>query len=547
LKLAPRLLSGRESAEPRPSWSLLVPHEVQDRLGRQTDAEGVVVLPGLPQQASVQLVILDDDAFAQLGFDNAVRTGNEPLTRANPIRLKPGASVAGRVVYGDTGKPVSGAVVIVQGTNLGAVRTTGWGTATSDAAGAYRITRLTPGTYNVFVDLPDALENQWAVAAVEKVDVREGTEVKGQDFKLVRGGVLAGKLIAGDTKLGLPGLSIGLYGPSRPRSSSAVQTTRTGLDGSFSFRVPPGKQHVYFQDIVPDGYLRPPIEGKDPEVREGGRIEVTLELPRDPNPPVAGRVLAPDGRPAAGAWVVAEGPRGPGFEEARSTRASESGRFRFAAVAPGTRIRARHNGMETTEAIEVKGGEADLTLQLRDNPQASLRVVVKDEEGKPVPGAKVQLIVLSAATGLTFTDPRWVTDAGGEYVFQKLSTDRRYSLWVEADGFGVGQAKVKPLKPGEKSVADPIVLVRSNHLIKGRVVTKAGDPVPGVQVEINGSSTGHQTTKTDDQGRFRFKVARGAQPVIFMRNEDGESVGARMAKESNEDVELVYDPAAVLK
>ena len=104
-----------------------------------------------------------------------------------------------------------------------------------------------------------------------------------------------------------------------------------------------------------------------------------------------------------------------------------------------------------------------------------------------------------------------------------------------------------PLKRAEKNVAEPVVLVRSDHLIKGRVVTKAGDPASGIRVEINGSQTGHQTTKTDEKGRFRFKVVRGAHPLISMRNDAGESVGAKDAREGTDDLELVYDPAAVVK
>jgi len=180
-------------------------------------------------------------------------------------------------------------------------------------------------------------------------------------------------------------------------------------DGSFSFRVPPGRQHVYFQDFVPDGYLRPPVEGREPEVAEGGRAEVTIELPRDPNPPLAGRVLAADGRPVTGAWVTAEGPR----ESEKVAKTSESGRFKFAAVAPGSRVRVRYDRLETVEAVEVKGGEDNLTLRLRDDARASLLVRVTDGDGKPVPGAKVQLVVVSpGGFGLGSTDPAWSPTPG---------------------------------------------------------------------------------------------------------------------------------------
>ena len=38
-----------------------------------------------------------------------------------------------------------------------------------------------------------------------------------------------------------------------------------------------------------------------------------------------------------------------------------------------------------------------------------------------------------------------------------------------------------------------------------------------------------------------------ANPAIFMRNDDGQAVVARMARAGQEDMELVCDPAATLK
>jgi len=546
VRVAPRMLVARTAPDPRPGWAVSLPADAQARLSARTDADGILVLGGLPRRASVHLAILDDARFAQPDFRQAVPLGNEAVTNANPLRLTPGASVAGRMVYGDTGKPVAGAGVRVQG--VSSTETFGFGAAQTDPDGAYRIAGLPPGTYNVLVDLPAALENEWAAPALEAVDVKVGAQLAGKDLKLVKGGVIAGRLVASDTKQGMAGLEIGLHGPARPRSGANVGHTVTAADGSFSFRVPPGAQYVYFMDLAPDGYLRWPQLGKDVEVADGQTVAVTLELKRDPSPPVAGRVFLPDGAPAAGAWVSAELPGEGGLADTRAARASASGRFQFAALPPGSKLSAKRDPLQTAGAVVVKGGEEDVTLRLADKAQAhaSLLVTVQDAGGKPVPGAKVQLMVRQGTISIGSNDPAWVTDAKGELLLEKLSTDKEYGLWVEADGFGVGQSPVKALEAGAKNAADTIFLRRADGVIKGRIVTRAGEPMPGASIELNGSETGHKTTKADEQGRFQFKVVAGADPLIFMRNPKGECVGARSVR-VGEEVEFVYDPAAVVK
>jgi hypothetical protein len=551
VRVGPRILVARAAGTRFPAWSLLIPDGAQGRLARASDGNGRLVLPGLPRGASVQLNVLDDERFAQLTYADAVPLAAAAVTDAEPIRLRPGATIAGRLAYADTGKPAAGAVIHAQGVDL--TDTRGWGSAATGADGSYRITRLGPGTYNLYVMLPEPLEKDWAVAAREKVAVGVGAQLRGEDLKLVKGGLLTGKVIDARTKIGLPGLSVGLHGPARPRSSAGIQSTRTDAEGAFKIRVPPGSQYVYLAQSPPDGYLQPPNQGgKDVEVPDGETIAVAVELSPDGRPGVAGRVLRPDGKPGAGATVFADPGQqqqrvGGAFDDTRWTRSAADGRFRFAGVAPGARLRARLGDAQTASAVEVKGGEQDLTLRLRDNTRASLLVTVKDANGNPVPGARIQLLVKTGDLSIGSSDPGRVTDANGQYVLENLAPDEQYSLWIEADDFGIGHGQVKPLKPGKQNIADPIVLAGATAAIAGRVVSKTGEALANIPVEINGSETGHRKTRSDARGRFRFAVVPGAAPLIFMRNDDGQSVGAKSVRAGQEEVELVFDPSATLK
>ena len=55
-------------------------------------------------------------------------------------------------------------------------------------------------------------------------------------------------MIDQETNQPVPGALVGCYGPARPQSGAAVQNHRTDEQGSFTFYLPPGEQHVYIMD-----------------------------------------------------------------------------------------------------------------------------------------------------------------------------------------------------------------------------------------------------------------------------------------------------------
>src|SRR5439155_463004 len=116
-KVSPTILSagGRESyLWFSPSLGL--------RFSRSTDANGVVTFRSLPRSYRLGLAIADE-RFARLGPQNEIRLSSDALTRAEPIRLQPGASIRGRITIGPGGKPVAGIKVGAQGMGPGE----GWG------------------------------------------------------------------------------------------------------------------------------------------------------------------------------------------------------------------------------------------------------------------------------------------------------------------------------------------------------------------------------------------------------------------------------------
>jgi beta-lactamase regulating signal transducer with metallopeptidase domain/5-hydroxyisourate hydrolase-like protein (transthyretin family)/uncharacterized GH25 family protein len=179
-----------------------------------------------------------------------------PFNKEAEFKLLRGGVVEGQVIDTVTGQPVGGLSVHTQSID-GAARIENGvlridqsayfgGSATTDSRGLYRIGSIPKGVFNVFVSrMPGR-----ASVALDSLAVSGGQIVQAPPIRLVKGGVVKGRLI--DDLTGQPALvgedesvPIGVHGPSRPRSSAAIETFAVKTDGTFELRLPPGKNFVY--------------------------------------------------------------------------------------------------------------------------------------------------------------------------------------------------------------------------------------------------------------------------------------------------------------
>jgi len=116
---------------------------------------------------------------------------------------------------------------------------------------------------------------------------------------------------------------------------------------------------------------------------------------RDSRPPVAGRILRPDGKPLAGAIVEATFETGGGAkpQELRSAPTTAEGRFEF----PGApekwtslRIRTRSGPLAIDADLGAAPGPLDLNLGLPATFTVA-GIVVSSEVGRPLPETDVRL------------------------------------------------------------------------------------------------------------------------------------------------------------
>ena len=199
------------------------------------------------------------------------------------IVLQPAAAISGVVTYHD-GRPAPGVPVRLQGVpDRDQDREndpTSWAEAVTDEEGRYRLTSLRAGQYNVW---PTA--SGLTAVALDSFEVNAGQSREAPKLLLTGGGFLSGRLIDADTGDNVDladeeHVSVGIYGPSRPRSGAAIDGGRVEADGSFRFRLPPGRHYVYLSGTGP---LTVDGEGRgahEVEVRAGETTETTFRVRR---------------------------------------------------------------------------------------------------------------------------------------------------------------------------------------------------------------------------------------------------------------------------
>lgn len=227
-----------------------------DLLLTQTDADGRFELPHLPV-----------DTQLELRADSPRHAPGRIRCRAGQdleFELAPGGVVSGRVVLPD-GKPAAHLPVRCQG-----VQHSGWAVTRTDAQGRYRLQSLAADAYNIW-----AVKKGFTVIALDSLVVEAGKRHQAPDLRIVAGGFIEGRVLGpnGAPPRDCKSLRIGIYGPSRPRSGAAIESTGVQADGSFRIRAAPGKNYVY---ICSEAGGR----GKAVDVPAGGATKVRLIAPR---------------------------------------------------------------------------------------------------------------------------------------------------------------------------------------------------------------------------------------------------------------------------
>ena len=199
---------------------------------------------------------------------------------------------------------------------------------------------------------------------------------------------------------------------------------------------------------------------------------------------LTGRVVGPEGRPVAGAWV----------EAARSQEAETDGdgRFRFAGLPPGATISllARAPGLRGTLTADAGPGPVEIRLAAA----ATLEGRVTDAGGHPASGVPVLLGPRQSDPGEESTAADLVA-AGSARTF--TDDDGRYRL----DSLEPVRSLAAALRPGGRRLAGAVVDLHAgeNRLdliqppeiaVTGRVLDEKSAPVAAARVFLEGAEPG---------------------------------------------------------
>jgi 5-hydroxyisourate hydrolase-like protein (transthyretin family)/thiol-disulfide isomerase/thioredoxin len=503
-----------------------VPHLPEVGWEARTDAEGRCVVSGLPHGASVYLRH-DAEGLAQLPEKHDPYSAKS--LRATGVEherhLVKGGTVRGKIVTTD-GTALPGCHLFL----LEDLRpyTTAYGEQiVADAKGRFEFKQVPPSVYKIIYRVPGTEEENWIGDTKEGLKVDAGPAPLAPDLVLTRPGIVTAKVLDAETE--------------------------KEIESPIIFFLKAGTHQLRYrsQRMGPPTHLPPgPNDAVPVQIEARERKEIAFRLrPKKANNTVTGVVLDVNGRPAPGAGVALMGDRSDGFVMPQST--DEKGAFSFTVSDPKNTLAVlAWTDKSLSEPTPVKAGSST-EVGLQTDGFASIRGVIRDEQGKPVAGASFQVVydVLFDLIGGPVPQHSRVGPDGAFHIPRVPKAVKEVTLFAYAEGYGKATLRDHILKSAEALEWNP-VLTAVRETIAGTVVDKAGSPVAGVQIRIYGDAqpSANKPVVTDAQGRFRVEnLAAAPLRVVAQQRTDAISRNVTLsAKAPADDLRLVL-PDAVAK
>lgn len=449
-----------------------------------------------------------------------------PVGESTRLVASPAARVAGRVVTAMPGVSVAGLKVSYQDSRPPGARPKDANFGSREKVvtgedGRFVIDGLSGGTINVFVHGEGEGET-WTYRAAKDVSLKSGAAAE-VAFELIRGVDVEGKVVAQGAGTPVGGATVGVYGPYRPRSSSATRGAKTDPEGRYRYRLPPGETYFYVMG-PPSGFTKLTGDGSGQTVTipDGVTRYDVPPLEVAPAVTVRGRVLDAAGSPVEGAKVVGvcEGNRCIPFQGSE-TVTDARGAFRLpdgwnntipAGQVARLQIALRDGVQHELAAAPAPDGSVTLKLPAvvaapagvegpREVAPDELAGVVVDSQGRPIEGVEVD-----AWTWYPGHETR--TDHEGKFRIGKLDKGRKVEVIVRKPGY---TPQLFPTQPA--GVAGWVVVLGEKTYFEGKVTGPDGAPVGGALIRANNGpkqadgvmiSEIWTEAKTDGEGRYRM-------------------------------------------
>lgn len=360
----------------------------------------------------------------------------------------------------------------------------------TDPEGRFRIDGLEPGEYSVSARMHGTRRQA-------RADVRLGWETAPVELVFEREADVSGRVV---DEMGDPVPSAYV----RMTSAEGDQETGGYSEADGSFRVQAVQEGEMSLVASARGYAV-----SEPQVLRvtGSGVEgIEIRLSREAAGTITGRVLGLSPEAFSRVEVAA---RYDGTYDSSSSRLDEQGRYRLSGLRSGTwQVTATQaNGPGASGEVRLEpGGEAVLDLQFPEGLLFSGRISLG---GAPLRGAQ---IAASSAASVA----RARSDSAGRFSLGPLK-EGPHSVFILSEGWSFGVFRTVVLQEGREVLLE----IETGGLL-GRIVSSAGEPVPGADVQVRAvePASGEPlplgpSARSDDQGRFELpSLPSGTYAVI---------------------------------
>jgi protocatechuate 3,4-dioxygenase beta subunit len=489
-----------------------------DLLAVKTDGNGRFVFPDMPAEATCELLAKSPGRATVCTLDSSSYRGGvlqlAPGKAGIKVTLPSEAKVQGTVVEKAGGKPVPGMNITVQADPRGLPLPQEPVVSAED--GGFSLGGLAPGRYVVQLTTSGSGLAEW-VAEPVTVSVSAGETKSDVKLELIKGGVLEVLVKEGTTGKPVEKASVSIRLVQNDRWTSSV----TDPNGLARMRVTPGQYAV--SGAYKQGYTRQQTQQDQMEINDGEtkRIEYTLT----PAPRVTGIVRDEAGNPLAGVKLEIK----PSSPEEKTTDAD--GKFEvswdpsnwgpqsttFVLVA---RDEARN--LAATADIDEQTKNLDLKLQ----PGITFTGKVLNHEGKPLPDARVQVMLRVSNWGSTLgRGETGKTGPDGAFEVKAIPPERQYNVTAMAEGYGTFQVQADAANATDNRMElGEFKLPLADLSVTGVVVDVNDQPVADALVYAYGENQPDRSRdiQTDKEGKFVIeKVCSG--PIRLSVNVRGAS------------------------